>query len=134
MLNNHTKRLKETRRKRFRALKPGQDRRHLPEELQAGGHPGKYRRLRADQPSPTLMAHMGKDLSDFIHPRLQRSLTAREAARIQGFHDSYEFMGSQASQLVQVGNAVPVQLGKALGEQMVSVLTSRRRPSRGSRT
>ncbi len=127
VLNHHTKRLEETRRKRLRALKPGQDRRHLPEELRAGGHESKYRRLRADKPAPTLVAHMGKDLSDFIHPKLQRSLTAREAARIQGFPDEYEFMGSQASQLAQVGNAVPVHLARSLGEALIDVLQRRRR-------
>jgi DNA (cytosine-5)-methyltransferase 1 len=71
---------------------------------------------------------MGKDLSDFIHPKHQRSLTLREAARLQGFPDTYEFVGSQASQFKQVGNAVAVGLARALGTQLAEAL--RRRPTR----
>lgn len=124
VLNHHTKRLQETRQKRLSALTQGQDRRHLPEELQAGGHETKYRRLRADAACPTVTAHMGKDLSDFIHPRLDRTLTAREAARVQGFPDWVEFAGSQASQLNQIGNAVPVPLATAVGRALAEALRS----------
>lgn len=126
VLNHHTKRLEELRMRRLAALKPGQDRRHLPPELQAGGHETKYRRLRPAQPCPTVTAHMGKDLSDFIHPRLDRTLTVREAARVQGFPDDYEFVGSLASQFTQVGNAVPVPLARALGLELATTLSRRR--------
>lgn len=120
--NHHTKRLEELRLSRLEVLKEGQNRKHLPEDLRAGGHDTKYRRLRAESPAPTLTAHMGKDLSDFIHPKLARTLTVREAARLQGFPDAYEFLGSQASQFKQVGNAVPVLLAKALGESLRDLL------------
>lgn len=126
LLNHHTKRLEATRQLRLAALGPGQDRRHLPEELAAGGHESKYRRLRANAPSPTLTAHMGKDLSDFIHPHEQRTLTVREAARVQGFPDRVEFLGSQAAQFRQVGNAVPVPLAYALGQSLARALRARR--------
>src|SRR6266511_877813 len=122
VLNHHTKRLEHFRLQRLDALQEGQDRRHLPPHLQAGGHETKYRRLRANAASPTVTAHMGKDLSDFIHPRLPRTLTVREAARIQGFPDAYEFLGSQASQLTQVGNAVPVPLAYTLGFSIARTL------------
>lgn len=125
LLNHHTKRLEATRLLRLAALGPGQDRRHLPEELAAGGHESKYRRLRANAPSPTLTAHMGKDLSDFIHPHEQRTLTLREAARLQGFPDRVEFLGSQAAQFRQVGNAVPVPLAHALGQALSRALRAR---------
>lgn len=126
--NHHTKNLQETRKLRLRALEEGQDRRDLPEELAAGGHESKYRRLRANAPCPTVTAHMGKDLSDFIHPKLNRTLTAREAARVQGYPDSFEFLGSQAAQLTQIGNSVPVPLARALG---ISVATALRARGRG---
>ena len=50
-----------------------------------------------------------------IHPRLPRVLTAREMARIQSFPDDFIFEGKKAKQLVQIGNAVPPNLGKAIG-------------------
>jgi DNA (cytosine-5)-methyltransferase 1 len=134
VLNHHTKRLEDLRLRRLAALRQGEDRRHLPAALQAGGHETKYRRLRANLPAPTLMAHMGKDLSDFIHPQLPRTITVREAARIQGFPDDYEFVGSQASQFAQVGNAVPVLLARTLGEQLVTVLAPQRARSGEKRT
>lgn len=120
--NHHTKRVEERRQRRYASLQQGQDRTHLPEDLAAGGHESKYRRLRANAPSPTLTAHMSKDLSDFIHPRQDRSLTLREAARVQGFPDTVQFLGSQASQFRQVGNAVPVPLAEALGRALAKAL------------
>jgi DNA (cytosine-5)-methyltransferase 1 len=130
VLNHHTKRLEELRQQRMHALREGENRTHLPDHLKAGGHATKYRRLRLAAPAPTVTAHMGKDLSDFIHPSLPRTLTVREAARIQGFPDDYEFLGSQASQFTQVGNAVPVPLAKALGVALASALQAApRRPS-----
>ena len=125
VVNHHTKKLEQLRQLRLGALQQGEDRRHLPDELQAGGHETKYRRLRASAPSPTLTAHMGKDLSDFIHPYLPRTLTVREAARVQGFPDHYEFLGSQAAQFTQVGNAVPVPLGRALADELLITLSAR---------
>lgn len=50
-----------------------------------------------------------------IHPRLPRVLTAREMARLQSFPDDFIFMGTKNKQLVQIGNAVPPLLGKAIG-------------------
>lgn len=50
-----------------------------------------------------------------IHPRIPRVLTAREMARLQSFPDDFIFMGKKNKQLVQIGNAVPPLLGKAIG-------------------
>ncbi len=50
-----------------------------------------------------------------VHPKLPRVLTAREMARLQSFPDDFIFMGSKSKQLVQIGNAVPPLLGKAVG-------------------
>lgn len=115
-LYNHTsKKLEELRMARLAELQEGDDRRALPEHLQAGGHEGKYRRLRSSAPSPTVMAHMAKDTSDFIHPNYERMVTVREAARLQSFDDRYRFCGSQYQQFRQVGNAVPPLLAMHLG-------------------
>lgn len=105
--NHHTKGAQTRRTARIKALKSGEDATSLQGELAVGGLAGKYRRLRYDQPCPTVTAHIGKDLSDFIHPKHDRWLSAREAARVQSFPDGYRFFGSQALQLRMIGNAVP---------------------------
>jgi DNA (cytosine-5)-methyltransferase 1 len=122
--NHHTKRLLETRMERISKLSEGATKESLPKELQAGGHENKYRRLSFNEPSPTLTAHMSKDLSDFIHPKYNRPITVREAARIQSFSDNYIFLGSEYQQLKQIGNAVPPLLAKAIGDCIVEQLKS----------
>ncbi|WP_435165142.1 DNA cytosine methyltransferase [Paenibacillus glycanilyticus] len=120
--NHHTKKLLETRLLRISRLKEGELQTVLPDELRAGGHENKYRRLHSKKPAPTLTAHMSKDLSDFIHYEYGRSITVREAARLQSFPDHYEFLGSEFQQLKQVGNAVPPLLGKAVAQAVVKQL------------
>jgi len=120
--NHHTKRFMELRQKRVDCLGEGDTKACLPEHLQAGGHDNKYRRLASSKPAPTLTAHMSKDLSDFIHPRHNRSITVREAARLQSFPDTYVFVGSEFQQLKQIGNAVPPRLGAAVVKAVVDQL------------
>jgi DNA (cytosine-5)-methyltransferase 1 len=81
-----------------------------------GGFANKYRRLSWDEPSHTLIAHMARDCSDFVHPELDRFISVREAARLQSFPDQFKLPGSQFQQFKQLGNAVPPLLGKAVGE------------------
>ena len=60
----------------------------------------------------------------FIHPVDNRALTVREAARLQGFQDRFEFLGTQSDQMRLIGNAVPVPLASALAKQIWSDIGS----------
>ena len=74
----------------------------------------KMRRIRGDQPSPTIVAHLAKDGYMFVHPDENRTITVREAARFQSFPDSFDFsaggQNSISDQFRQIGNAVPPYL------------------------
>lgn len=75
----------------------------------------KYHRMVWDKPSWTVTAHLAKDGYKYIHPRQARTISVREAARIQSFPDRYRFAGSRTHRFAHVGNAVPPLLARAVG-------------------
>lgn len=113
--NHHTKEIQERRSELIKMLAPGKKADSLPKDIWNGKRPEKWRRLHPNQPAYTLLANMHRDLSEFVHPQLNRWITVREAARLQSFHDGFVFVGSEWQQLKQIGNAVPPLLGRAMG-------------------
>lgn len=117
---------------RFRLLLQGQTMRDLPRVLQhrsftrranrrvadgmpterRGGAPAGLRRLRADEPSKAVTSAATRE---FLHPLVDRCLTLRECARLQGFPDSFEFVGNRSEQATLIGNAIPPNFGEVFG-------------------
>lgn len=78
----------------------------------------RLKRLDPAKPSWTVMAHLEKDGYMYIHPTQNRTITVREAARLQGFPDTFRFMGSRTQQFGQVGTAVPPLLARAVAVEI----------------
>lgn len=82
----------------------------------------RLKRLVLKKPAWTVLAHIGMDGYMYIHPTETRTLSVREAARIQSFRDDFEFFGNMREQYVQVGNAVPPILAESLGNAIIECL------------
>ena len=78
----------------------------------------RLKKLVLDNPSWTILAHIGMDGYMYIHPSELRTLSVREAARIQSFPDDFEFVGNQQDTYMQVGNAVPPLMAKRIAEEI----------------
>jgi DNA (cytosine-5)-methyltransferase 1 len=89
--------------------------------------PNKWRKMWRDQPARTLMAHLGKDSYSHIHydSKQARTISVREAARLQSFPDGFVFCGTMNPAFRQIGNAVPPLMAKALAQMMMIALRGR---------
>ena len=120
----------------YRMLKSGENWRALPEDLQkkalgksfhaGGGKTGFLRRLAWDKPSPTLVTHPAMPATDLCHPVEDRPLSIQEYKAIQQFPKKWELQGPLTEQYKQVGNAVPVGLGQAVGSMLIELIDEKK--------
>lgn len=84
----------------------------------------RYHVLDPKEPSTTIIAHLYKDGNRFIHydPKQQRTITVREAARLQSFPDDFEFVASRGGAYQMIGNAVPPMLAKAIANAIFELI------------
>lgn len=122
----------ESKRKVLELVPPGGYWRDLPEDIakaymgksyySGGGRTGMARRMSWDEPCLTLTCSPAQKQTERCHPDETRPFTVREYARIQSFPDSWEFDCSTSNAYKQIGNAVPVNMAKAMGLSIVYVL------------
>ena len=124
--NHITTKTTDTAMERFKEIKQGNNFHSLSDEMKSTyAKPERtqntiYLRLDPDEPSGTVV-NVRKSM--WIHPTLDRAVTVREAARLQSFPDTFEFVGTKDSQFQQVGNAVPPLLAKGIAEQVLKYIS-----------
>jgi DNA (cytosine-5)-methyltransferase 1 len=148
LYNHYAPRLSRQNLARIAALKAGQDWRDLPRELLPPGmqrakrkdHTRRYSRMTWDGiPRSIITRFRDPKSGEYTHPEQHRTISIREAARIQSFPDRFAFAGSYTEQYEQVGNAVPPKLAEAIAREVGACLRAeathqlgnpfRRRPS-----
>ena len=118
----------KSKREVLKLVPPGGCWRNLPVNIQksymgksftsGGGRTGMARRISWDEPCLTLTCSPSQKQTERCHPDETRPFTVREYARIQTFPDDWEFVGGMGQQYKQIGNAVPVELGRQIGIQI----------------
>lgn len=130
--NHYAAKLARQNVERLKYIKPGGSWRDIPfgllpkgmQQARRSDHTKRYGRLRNDGPAATIMTKCDPHWGPVFLPDQNRSLTVREAARLQSFPDTYRFLGPRVAQYEQVGNAVPVLLAKAIALQLAAHLSS----------
>lgn len=89
--------------------------------LSGGGKVGFFRRLNFHEPAPTLVTSPVQKATLLAHPQELRPLSVKEYARLQGFPDGWRIEGKLNDCYRQIGNAVPVPLGKAIGQTLIAI-------------
>lgn len=122
----------EKKRKMLELVPPGGYWRDLPVDIakeymgksyySGGGRTGMARRISWNEPCLTLTCSPAQKQTERCHPDETRPFTVREYARIQSFPDNWEFAGSMSRQYKQIGNAVPVEMAKAVGLSIIELL------------
>lgn len=138
LANHYAAKLSPLNVERIRSLRPGQDWRDLPRELLPQGmlralrkdHTRRFRRMSWDGVARSVITRFRDPKSgEYTHPTQDRTISIREAARIQSFPDWFVFEGTHTEQYDQVGNAVPPLLAKAVGHQISQTLNGARTDS-----
>jgi len=133
--NHYAARLSPQNLARLRVLKPGEDWRSLPRTLLPEGmrralrkdHTRRYRRMQWDGIARSIITRFRDPKSgEYTHPEQHRTISIREAARIQSFPDWFVFEGSISQQYDQVGNAVPPLLARAVALELRALMRGRR--------
>ncbi len=124
VLNHVAPKLGTLNRKRIAHVPQGGSWRDIPHDLLPAGmkrarrsdHTKRYGRLHPDRQASTILTKCDIHWGAFIHPNEDRTITVREAARLQSFPDTFRFLGTRSDQYRQVGNAVPPLLGLAIAK------------------
>jgi DNA (cytosine-5)-methyltransferase 1 len=133
LANHYAARLSQQNMERLRVLKPGQDWRSLPHHLLPAGmqralrkdHTRRYRRMKWDGIARSIITRFRDPKSgEYIHPEQDRTISIREAARLQSFPDWFVFEGNTSDQYDQVGNAVPPLLARAVATELRAMLAA----------
>ena len=130
VMNHEAPKLSSVNMDRLRFIRPGGNWTDIPIRLLPEGmkrarrtdHTKRYGRANWDELASTVLTKCDPHWGAFFHPDQDRAFTVREAARIQSFPDHYIFIGSQAEQYAEVGNAVPPMLAAAVGNSLRAVL------------
>jgi len=134
LTNHYAAKLSKQNMARIRLLKPGQDWRDLPHDLLPAGmqralrkdHTRRYRRMQWGGVARSIITRFRDPKSgEYIHPEQHRTISIREAARIQSFPDWFTFEGSFSEQYDQVGNAVPPLLARAVAMELAGMLAQK---------